>query len=113
MPPRLLALALLANLLSLVVTADEGECEAPPVDSKYAHDPPCYFPTEFIEVPVKATRIETHDSKVITFALPKGTSLSLPISSAILMKAPGVGADGKDVITVSYTHLTLPTILLV
>ena len=90
-------------LLALVVAsaasaATDGECAAAPEGSKYAHNPPCYFPTEFLEVPVKAVRQETHNSKVITFALPEGTSLSLPVSSAILMKAVGAGEGGKDVI---------------
>lgn len=79
-------------------TAEEGSCPAAPVDSTYATDPPCYFPTDFLEVPVRAIRQDTHDSKVITFGLPDGVSLNLPISSAILMKAVGAGKDGKDVI---------------
>jgi len=73
-------------------------CTLPPKDAKYASDPPCYFPTSFLEVPVKSIRDETHDSKVITFALPDEVSLNAPVSSAILMKVKGVGPNGKDVI---------------
>ena len=79
-------------------SAEEGSCQAPPPDATYASDPPCYFPTEFLEVPVRAVRQDTHDSYVVTFGLPDGVSLNLPISSAILMKAVGAGKDGKDVI---------------
>jgi cytochrome-b5 reductase len=48
-------------------------------------------------VPVRAVRDETHDTKVLEFALPAGASLGLPVSSALLMRAPGA-KDGKDAI---------------
>merc|ERR1719327_340519 len=64
---------------------------------EYASDPPCYFPTTFHSTSVKEIRQDTHNSKVITFELPEGMSLNLPVSSAIMMNAPGVGKDGKDV----------------
>lgn len=63
---------------------------------EYASEPPCFFPTSFYEVAVKAVRQATHNSKVISFVLPDGASLNLPVSSAIVMNAPGVGKDGKD-----------------
>jgi len=40
-------------------------------------------------------RQATHNTKVITFGLPDGVSLSLPVSSCIMMEAPGYGKDGK------------------
>ena len=48
-----------------------------------------------LSVPVKAVRQATHNTKVITFGLPDGVSLSLPVSSCIMMEAPGYGKDGK------------------
>ena len=86
-----------AAVLLLALTAADDECAAAPADAAYA-SPGMHFPTDWLEVPVLAVRSETHDSKVITFRLPAGASLNLPISSAILMKAPGVGDGGKDVI---------------
>jgi cytochrome-b5 reductase len=71
--------------------AKTGKCSG----LEYATDPPCYFPTTFLEVPVTAVRQETHNSKIVTFGLPEGVSLSLPVSSAIVMNAPGI-KDGKD-----------------
>lgn len=50
-------------------------------------NPPGYFPTEFLQVSVVNIKDETHDSKVITFALPQDASLNLPVSSALLMRA--------------------------
>ena len=79
--------------------ADDTDTPAAPPGSSYAtDDPPCYFPTDWLAVPVRAVRQETADSRVITFGLPDGISLSLPVSSCILMKATGAGKDGKDVI---------------
>lgn len=78
--------------------AADGTCEAPPEDATYATDPPSYFPTSFLEVPVLAVAAESHDTKVLTFGLPPGRSLDLPVSSAIVMNAPGAGEGGKDVV---------------
>jgi len=77
-----------------VCDADTGACTGA---FEYASEPPCFFPTSFYEVAVKKVKQETHNSKVITFALQDGASLNLPISSAIVMNAPGVGKGGKDV----------------
>ena len=92
---QLSSLLLLSLSASLCSATDE--CEAPPAGSTYVVDG-SYFPTEFLEVPVRAVRRETHDSLVVSFGLPEGVSLSLPISSAILMRAPGVGKNGQDAI---------------
>jgi len=73
--------------------AKTGKCSG----LEYASDPPCYFPTSFHGVNVKEVRRDTHNAKVISFELPEGMSLNLPVSSAILMNAPGYGKDGKDV----------------
>jgi len=77
-----------------ICDADTGKCTGA---FEYASDPPCFFPTSFYEVAVKSVKQETHNSKVITFALPDGASLNLPVSSAIVMNAPGIGKGGKDV----------------
>jgi cytochrome-b5 reductase len=69
------------------------ETEQPPTDST-TH--PAFFTEEFQEVTVKENRQETHNSKLITFALPDGVSMGLPVSSAIVMNAAGIGKDGKD-----------------
>lgn len=74
--------------------AQTGTCTG---ELEYASDPPCFFPTTFYEVVVKAVRHETWNSKVISFHLPDGDALVLPVSSAILMNAPGQGKEGKDV----------------
>jgi len=64
---------------------------------QYAADPPhCYFPTQFVSVPVIASRHTTHDSKIVTFGLPEGMSLDLPVSSAIVMKVLEDEQDGND-----------------
>jgi cytochrome-b5 reductase len=76
-------------------TQEQGSCDAPPPDATYAADPPCFFPTEFLAVPVLSVRQETHNSKVLRFGLPEGVSLSLPVSSAIVLNAPM--ADGKSI----------------
>jgi len=90
----LLVLAMVGDTCCLA--AEHGKCSAPPAGSKYATDVPSFFPTEFHDVPVLSVRQETQASKVITFGLPDGVALDLPISSAILMNAPKVKA-GKDV----------------
>ena len=82
-------------LVALATTQEQGSCDAPPPDATYAADPPCFFPMEFLAVPVLSVRQETHNSKVIRFGLPEGVSLSLPVSSAIVLNAPM--ADGKSV----------------
>lgn len=73
--------------------ARTGKCSG----LEYASQPPCYFPTTFLDVTVKEVKQDTHNSKVITFQLPDGESLNLPVSSAILMNAPEYGKGGKDV----------------
>ena len=97
LPGFMLAVCTLFTLLSLGAAADD--CPAAPADATYATDNPrCYFPTNWLEVPVRAVRQETADSKVITFGMPDGVSLSLPVSSCILMNAVEAGAkDGKAV----------------
>lgn len=95
-------ISLCAIFLGIVfVRAEQGDetCDAKTgkcAGLEYASDPPCYFPTTFHNVRVKAVRQETHNSKVISFELPEETSLNLPVSSAIMMNAPGYGKDGKD-----------------
>jgi len=64
---------------------------------EYAADPPCYFPTTWLDVPVTAVRQDTHNSKIVSFGIPNEGSLNLPVSSAIMMNAPGFGPGGKDV----------------
>jgi len=61
----------------------------PPLDAKYASESKSYFPSNyFLPVPVRAIRQETHDTKILTFGLPKSRTLGIPISSAILMSVP-------------------------
>lgn len=93
-----MAWPVVAAALCIAAVHGAEECVAPPVGSEYAHDPPSFFPTSFHEVPVLAVKQETHNTKRITFLLPEGVSLNLPVSSAIAMNAPGTGEDGKDVV---------------
>lgn len=72
-----------------------GKCGAA---LEYASSPPCYFPTTLLEVPVTSVKQLTATTKLISFGLPVGTSLSLAVSSAILMNVPGGGKDGKDLV---------------
>lgn len=74
--------------------AETGKCSG---GFEYASEPPGFFPTTWYEVLVKEVRRETHNSKIITFSLPDGGSLNLPVSSALLLNAPGAGKGGKDV----------------
>lgn len=95
----LAALLLAAGARAAEDPGAEGTCDA--VTGKcagleYASDPPCYFPTTWLEVPVKAVRADTHNSRVVTFEIPGGSPLNLPVSSALLLNAPGVGPGGKD-----------------
>lgn len=62
--------------------------QEPKVPLEYASDPPGFFPTTFQKVAVKSVKQETSNSKIITFALPDGVSLNLPVSSCILMNIP-------------------------
>ena len=82
-------------LAAFAAAQQEGSCDAPPPDAAYAADPPCYFPTEFLAVPVLSVRPETHNSKVVRFGLPDGVSLNLPVSSAIVLDTPV--KEGKNV----------------
>lgn len=91
-----LLVLLCASLCLASVASDEHKCATPPDGSKFASNPAGFFPTSFHDVPVKSVRQETHNSKIITFGLPEGVSLSLPVSSAIMMNAPKV-KGGKDV----------------
>ena len=88
-------LALAFAILGAAAAQRPDECPAAPEGSTYASDPPCYFPTNFLEVPVKAVKQDTHDTYIITFHLPKGVGLNLPVSSAIVMSAPG--KDGTEI----------------
>jgi len=91
MTTRSPVLVLVGCWLTLTIAADDHKCEAPPNDAAYASsDPPCYFPSNhLLSVPVLSVREETKNTKVIKFGLPEGVSLSLPVSSCILMQAPG------------------------
>ena len=68
---------------------------APAAGLTYASDPPCYFPVEGLPAEVLEVTKATHNSKVIKFGLPDGVSLNLPVSSCIMLKAPGLD-DGED-----------------
>merc|ERR1711966_470679 len=86
-------LVLVGCWLTLTIAVDDHKCEAPPNDAVYASDPPCHFPSNhLLSVPVLSVREETKNTKVIKFGLPAGVSLSLPVSSCILMQAPGDAA---------------------
>jgi len=101
--PRVHVSALAWHLLLCVASGEDSEtCDAATGKCsngglEYASDPPCYFPTTLLEVPVMGVREDTYNSKVITFGLPEGTSLNLPVSSAIVMNAPGAGKKGENV----------------
>jgi len=56
----------------------------------------CFFPTEFHDAPLVAVKQYNHDTKILTFGLPPGVSLDLPVCSCILVKGPN--ADGKPAI---------------
>jgi len=67
----------------------------------------CFFPTDWLEVPLVGRQECNHDSTVYSFGLPEGRSLDLPVCACILMKAPGRGRkegggkedwDGSDVV---------------
>lgn len=96
------ALALLAAVAATTVVGDGSHHHGFAVEEKgeglkYASDPPGYFPTDFVSVPLIDVRDETRDSKVLTFGLPEGESLSLPVSSAILLRVPPApGGDAAD-----------------
>lgn len=106
----------LACILGTAVTrAQQGDetCDAKTGKCgglEYASDPPCYFPTTFHSTSVKEVRKDTHNSKVITFELPEGVPLNLPVSSAIMMNAPGADKNGKDVAR-PYNPITPNTVL--
>mmetsp|Transcript_8194 Transcript_8194/g.9538 ORF Transcript_8194/g.9538 Transcript_8194/m.9538 type:complete len:344 (-) Transcript_8194:146-1177(-) len=100
----LLSLFLVLLLSRSVISNDDGQREQtcnndgnsdgtcfidPPLDAKYAGESKSYFPSNyFLPVPVRAIRQETHDTKILTFGLPKSRTLGIPISSAILMSVP-------------------------
>ena len=46
----------------------------------------CFFPTEFHKVPLIAEREYNYDSKILTFGLPEGVSLDLPVCSCLLVQ---------------------------
>ena len=72
-----------------------GKFQAIPNDAEFASDPPCYFPSSsYIKVPCLSVKQETHNSKVLTFGLPDGVSLNLPVSACIMMQ--GVDEDGEE-----------------
>lgn len=73
-------------------TDKTGQCDW----FKYAATPPCYFPTTFLEVPLIAEQYLNHNTKKLTFGLPEGISLNLPVSSAIVMNATPYSKDGKE-----------------
>ena len=62
---------------------------------EYASDPPCYFPTSPLPSTVLAVRTESSNSKVLTFSLPEGASLNLPVSSCVMLKV-GPDKSGDD-----------------
>jgi hypothetical protein len=62
---------------------------------EYASDPPCYFPTSPLPSTVLAVRQETASSLVLTFSLPEGSALNLPVSSCVMLKV-GPDKSGDD-----------------
>ena len=70
---------------------------AAPADATYAASPPCYFPSSApLSVPVLAVTRASRNASVITFGLPDGVSLNLPVSSCLMLVARGAGEGGKD-----------------
>lgn len=92
-------LALLLVVVAAAVVSSSGDNNQllyyqPDADYKYAtSDPAGYFPTELVYVPVLSIRDETPNARVVTFGLPAGASLNLPVSSALLLHVPPSDAD--------------------
>jgi cytochrome-b5 reductase len=73
---------------------NKGKATMP--DSALERCSSCFFPTEFYEVPLIATRQYNHDTKVFSFGLPDGVSLDLPVCACILLK--GANEAGEPTI---------------
>jgi cytochrome-b5 reductase len=58
----------------------------------------CLIPTTPAPFKLVSRREYNHDSTIYEFGLPEGKSLSLPTCACILAIAPGIGADGADVV---------------
>ena len=58
----------------------------------------CFLPTDWTSLPLVARREVTADTSIYEFGLPAGQSLDLPVCACILLRAPGCGADGADVV---------------
>ena len=70
----------------------------------------CVIPTTPAPFKLVGRRDYNHDSTIYEFGLPKGKSLSLPTCACILAIAPGIGADGADVVR-PYTPMSDNTML--
>jgi cytochrome-b5 reductase len=64
-------------------------------DAEYASS--CFFPTDWLEVPLVNRLSYSHDSDLFEFGLPEGRSLDLPVCACILAKGPK-DAKGEDVV---------------
>jgi len=61
--------------------------------------PPCFLGEEWSSLPLKSVSTVNHDSKLFEFALPTDTTpLNLPVCACLLLKAPGIGEGGEDVV---------------
>jgi cytochrome-b5 reductase len=62
-------------------------------------------PQEFRAFNVRSVESISHNTSKIVLDLPEGQALQLPVASCVVIKAPGVGDEGKDVIK-PYTPTT-------
>jgi len=61
--------------------------------------PPCFLTEEWTKLALRETKQVNHDSKLLEFALPSSEeSLQLPVCACLLLKAPGKGENGDDVV---------------
>jgi hypothetical protein len=70
--------------------------------SAFAESP--LHPAEWRAFKVRAVEKVSHNTSKISFELPQGKSLEMPIASCVVIKAPGVD-DGKDAVR-PYTPVT-------
>lgn len=67
-------------------------------DDELEHASQCWLPTEFTPLKLVAKCEYNHDSTLYDFELPRCTSLNLPACACVLLRAPGRGANGEDVV---------------
>uniref|UniRef100_A0A7S2QRW4 NADH-cytochrome b5 reductase n=1 Tax=Norrisiella sphaerica TaxID=552664 RepID=A0A7S2QRW4_9EUKA len=75
-----------------------SDLRSDPRSPLYPYKPICFLDDEWKSLPLRDVRQATQNSKLFQFELPDDEALHLPVCACLLVKAPGAGEKGSDVV---------------